>query len=293
MRILAVNFKNNYQVNKTSVFQTQPITLKADSVQLDKKIAFKGELKTEEEILEFNKIAQKASLDALKEVSRIQEDVVKELKKANEIKKQIADMSLVLFRNDELIIGHNSIKYRTREIEDGPYDEYEFDMDAKIKTISKGVQNTDKMGQEIVERYTFDENQKLKTVECYFKRVPVRKVMKGFSSNWVGGYVYWNTRYGFLNGELDSVCNMTTYNVSGRYRTKEYLSYENGKLVEYSEDRITGNFGYKYAQSIKYGQEDGSFEYKKGFSNTTKGIEVEQTSLFKDGKILEDKEGGQ
>ena len=82
---------------------------------------------------------------------------------------------------------------------------------------------------------------------------------------------------------------MTTYNVSERYRTKEYLSYKNDKLTEYIEDKISGNFDFKYAQGIKYSQEDGTFEYTKGFSNTRKGIEFEQISSFKDGKLINTK----
>lgn len=291
MRILPISFNSNYKINKINQNQTRPISLKADTVEFSKNISFKGELKSEEEILSFDGKAQKESSEALKEASEMQKKVAQELEKVKEIKKQIADMSLVLFRNDELIIGHDSIKYRTRETEYGAYDEYEFDLDAKIKTISKGVRNTDKMGQEIVERYTFDENQNLKLIECYFKRVPVRKVKKGSSSDWVGGYAYWNSRYRFSNGKLESVCYMTTYNVSERYRTKEYLRYKNDKLAEYIEDEISGNFGFKYAQGIKYSQEDGTFEYTKGFSNTREGIEFEQISSFKDGKLINTKIG--
>ena len=189
MRILPISFNSNYKTNKINQYQTRPISLKADTVEFGKNLSFKGELKNEEEILSFDGKAQKESSEALKEASEMQKKVAQELEKVKEIKKQIADMSLVLFRNDELIIGHDSIKYRTRETENGAYDEYEFDLDAKIKTISKGVQNTDKMGQEIVERYTFDENQNLKLVECYFKKVHVRKVKKASSSNRAGGDV--------------------------------------------------------------------------------------------------------
>jgi len=55
--------------------------------------------------------------------------------------------------------------------------------------------------------------------------------------------------------------------------------------IKYMSDYIYGNFGYKYAQGINYGKEDGTFEYKKGFSNTNDGIKYEQSSSFKDGKM--------
>lgn len=284
MKISSIGFKNNFKLNNTQT-RTKTLGLTNNKVSYNKNISFKGELKSEQEILEFEKEAQEASKSALEEAEEIQEKVAQELKIANEIKAQIADMSLVLYGNNELVIGRDSIKYRMRNSQYGVYDEYEFDMDAKIKSISKGVRSADKMGQEIEERYSFDENQQLRTAEYFFKMVPVTRKQKGFNSHYSGGYIKRNSWYTFSNGNLENVSYLTTYNVAERTRAKNCIIFENGKLTDYMSDYINGNFGCKYTQGIFFGEVDGTFEYKKGYSNTRDGIKCEQTSSFKNGKM--------